>query len=296
MRMDVEPLPGSPLLIDLAFTALPGLRIVSGVVGPTRNARTADLIDPSHDDHSFSLVEGGGRLTLSRGREVITQSGEAQLMAPGDPFLTTTTTATRILRLQAPRAALAGVIGDLDDLALRPIPGDSQPLRLLKGYVGSLGAMDALESPELRQAVVAHVHDLMVLTLGAHRDRAEMAGGRGLAAARLAAIKGDIARHLTGDDVGVEAVAARQGVSSRQVQRLFEAEGTTFSAHVADRRLGLAHQMLRDPGLADRTIASIAFDCGFGDLSHFNRAFRRRFAATPSDIRWAARARRCPPP
>jgi AraC-like DNA-binding protein len=43
--------------------------------------------------------------------------------------------------------------------------------------------------------------------------------------------------------------------------------------------------MLTDPRCSERTVSSIAFDAGFGDLSYFNRAFRRRYGATPSDIR-----------
>jgi AraC-like DNA-binding protein len=43
--------------------------------------------------------------------------------------------------------------------------------------------------------------------------------------------------------------------------------------------------MLTDPQLADRSITSVAFDAGFGDLSYFNRVFRRRFGGTPSEIR-----------
>ena len=30
---------------------------------------------------------------------------------------------------------------------------------------------------------------------------------------------------------------------------------------------------------------AVASDVGFGDLSYFNRTFRRRYAATPSDIK-----------
>lgn len=43
--------------------------------------------------------------------------------------------------------------------------------------------------------------------------------------------------------------------------------------------------MLTNPALASRSIASVAFDAGFGDLSYFNRAFKRRYGATPSEIR-----------
>ncbi|WP_291711281.1 helix-turn-helix domain-containing protein [Bradyrhizobium sp.] len=32
-------------------------------------------------------------------------------------------------------------------------------------------------------------------------------------------------------------------------------------------------------------VSDIAFDCGFNDLSHFNRCFRRRFGLTPTAAR-----------
>jgi AraC-like DNA-binding protein len=46
--------------------------------------------------------------------------------------------------------------------------------------------------------------------------------------------------------------------------------------------------MLSDPRHAVRTISSIAYDVGFGDVSYFNRVFRKLYGATPSDIREAA--------
>jgi AraC-like DNA-binding protein len=57
-------------------------------------------------------------------------------------------------------------------------------------------------------------------------------------------------------------------------------ESFLFNA-VGSKRL----ELLSDPRLADRTIGSIAFDVGFGDLSYFNRTFRRRYGATPGEIR-----------
>jgi AraC-like DNA-binding protein len=54
---------------------------------------------------------------------------------------------------------------------------------------------------------------------------------------------------------------------------------------VLDRRLERAVALLRDPGWQQRKISDIAAVAGFTDLSHFNRSFRRRYGATPSDIR-----------
>src|SRR5574337_611812 len=79
--------------------------------------------------------------------------------------------------------------------------------------------------------------------------------------------------------------AARPGVTPRHVQMLFERDGTTFSRFLLDQRLARAHRMLNNPLLADRSISTIAYEAGFGDLSHFNRAFRRRYGETPSDVR-----------
>jgi AraC-like DNA-binding protein len=47
--------------------------------------------------------------------------------------------------------------------------------------------------------------------------------------------------------------------------------------------------MLTDARSAGLTITGIAFSAGFSDLSHFNRAFRRAYGATPSDVRATAR-------
>jgi hypothetical protein len=43
------------------------------------------------------------------------------------------------------------------------------------------------------------------------------------------------------------------------------------------RRLARAHRLLGDPRRGPEKISAVALDCGFGDVSYFNRAFRRRY-------------------
>ena len=109
-------------------------------------------------------------------------------------------------------------------------------------------------------------------------------------AARLRAIKGDIDAHLADGDLSPGTVAKRQQVSDSYIRKLFSREGTSFSEYVLARRLALAHRMLSDRRWAGAGIASIAYDAGFGDLSYFNRAFKRRYEMTPSELRQAAKA------
>jgi AraC-like DNA-binding protein len=69
------------------------------------------------------------------------------------------------------------------------------------------------------------------------------------------------------------------------VQRLFEADGTTFSEFVTRLRLSRAHRILCEPASNQAAIATIAYDVGFGDLSYFNRRFRRQYGLTPREVR-----------
>ena len=56
----------------------------------------------------------------------------------------------------------------------------------------------------------------------------------------------------TRPDLSVAALAARHGCTPRFVQRLFEAEGTTFTEYVLAERLARAHRMLMDPRRVQR--------------------------------------------
>jgi AraC-like DNA-binding protein len=135
---------------------------------------------------------------------------------------------------------------------------------------------------------VTHVYDLVALALGATRDATEGAKLGGVRAARLRRIKSDIADNLS-NGLSIAEVAARHRLPVRYLQRLFEAEGTTFTEFLLDQRLARVHRMLIDPRFADHAISMIAIDAGFHHLSYFNRAFRTRFGASPSDVRAQAR-------
>ena len=146
-----------------------------------------------------------------------------------------------------------------------------------------------MSQPDVRGLVATHFHDLIAVTLGANRDAAELARGRGVRAARLRAVKNEVLENLARGNLSMDVVAKRQGVTPRYLRMLFADEETSFTEFVLANRLERAHRMLGDPRHAVDAISAIAFACGFGDLSYFNRSFRKRYGATPSDVRALAR-------
>src|SRR6185437_5129865 len=108
------------------------------------------------------------------------------------------------------------------------------------------------------------------------------AAGRSARAARLHAIKMDIIAHLHDGTLSCGAVARRQRVTLRYLQKLFETDGSSYSEFVLSERLNRAHRLLTNPLYLGRPIGAVAYDVGFNDLSYFNRKFRQRYGATPS--------------
>lgn len=101
----------------------------------------------------------------------------------------------------------------------------------------------------------------------------------------LIAIKADIEVRLAQKDLSLTSFAKARGVTVRHLQKLFEAEGRTFSDYVLERRLERARLLLLSTVGTSRPISTIAFDLGFGDLSYFNRTFKKRFGITPRETR-----------
>ncbi len=284
LRLEMEPQSDIPFRVDMVLSMLPGLGIVSAASSLRRVGRTRQLLADADDNLLLQLSSSGG-VASQLGREVAVGPGEAVLLSAADVGHFAYASAPEILAVSLPRVSLAPLLQDSDAALVRPVPSESEALRLLVRYLGIFQDMPALASPELQRLATAHVCDLVAMALGATRDAAEIAEGRGVRAARLRAIKADVLASLGRGDLSVTHVAKQHGVTPRYVQMLFEAEGTTFSGFVREQRLARARRMLTDPRCADQTISAIAYSVGFGDLSHFNHAFRRRYGASPSEVR-----------
>lgn len=83
----------------------------------------------------------------------------------------------------------------------------------------------------------------------------------------------------------IDQAAAELGMSRRRFTQLFrEVTGSTWLAYVRQLRVDHARKLLAQ---TDRSVISIAFECGFEDLSSFYRAFGKLERLSPQ--RWRQR-------
>jgi AraC-like DNA-binding protein len=290
LRLAIEPRDPQHFHADATIRILPGLKIASCAMSASLWRRTSGMIDTGAEQIGVVLGSHAPAIFSRRGRSVAVEFGDLMTCPHSEPADMSLPRAGRHVGLIVPRKSLDGLVGG-DSLSPHRIARGSEAARLLFGYVGAASDETNLASPLLSQAFVTHVYDLIALAFGATRDGAEIATRRGLRAARLRAVKADVRANLPGGDVSVAAVAQRHGITPRYLHMLFEDEGATFSQFVLWQRLELACNMLADPGHDHLSIAAIAYGAGFADLSHFNRAFRSRYGATPGEVR----RQECPP-
>lgn len=288
-NVDIEPIGDAPFRADVTFSLLPNVTIAAGSRSPAHYRVTRELVGRGRDGIAISLLRSGAASATQFGKELLSGVGSASVLSSDAPSTSTLHSDGSFITLGLSRPAIAALVPNLSSAFGRPIPSENRALRLLTRYLDIVQAGDELENREIAHSVSTHILDLAALALGARGDNADIAKQRGAKAARLAAIRSDILDRLGHSDLSADGIAARHGISSRYVRKLFEEEGWSFSSFVLAERLLRVHRMLLDRRYGHLNITQIAHETGFGDISYFNRAFRRQFGATPSDVREAAR-------
>ena len=280
LNVEIEAVSQESFSAHATIRTLPGIGLMTASISAVRYRRTAELI--RSDDILFSFGAAEGSYARQRGREASAKAGDALIMLGAERAAVGRPSRGTLNGLRLPRAAILALEPNVEDGFCRRIPGHLPALQLLAHYVRLLGDADP---PELQQSAARHILDLVGLVLRETRGVIVREGPPGLRAARLEMIKEHVGKSLGDDTLSINRIAARHGLTPRYIQRLFEEAGLTFTGFVLEQRLTRAHRMLADPAGAGQTVTEIALTVGFNDLSYFNRTFRRRFGASPSDIR-----------
>ena len=288
-KMDVVPLGDGKSRMDLTVLKLGPAAVGSCAGNAAEFVRDVRQVKDGVGDFLLCFLKNGPVRSLHAGQENSLDAGSAALYDHGQTSRVGSQHSAGVRNVMVPAAMLKALVPHPEDRAghvVRPGPA----LHLLDNYLAALLALDKLPPPELAHLIGLHLVDLFAAAIGPTAEAAEIIAGRGLKAARLRAILAEIARHSGNPAFDIDRVAGRFGLSRRSVQVLLEESGKPFTEHLAERRLERAYAMLTDPRFSHRRIIDIAFAAGFGDVSHFNRLFRRRFGETPSSARTFGRA------
>lgn len=191
----------------------------------------------------------------------------------------------RLIQVDLPRFAFESAFAGKapDPATVTKALARSRLTPLLRTQLAHFPRMAATMSPIEQQSLLEATEALALFVLqGAvgnlmppddNRDKAFL-----LAAQRY------IQRNLDKPDLHPAEIAASIGCSRATLYRVFQRHGLTVAAYVRELRLQQLFRLLQNA--ADhRPIAVLAQLCGLYDAPNVNQLFRRRFGASPSDVR-----------
>ena len=99
---------------------------------------------------------------------------------------------------------------------------------------------------------------------------------------RVLKVKNFISKNFR-DELRLNQLADIAGMSPSAFSRFFKLHtGRNLTDYIIDTRLGSAARMLVD---TNRSVSEICFQCGFNNLSNFNRIFKKKKGCSPTEFR-----------
>ncbi len=257
------------------------------VASPHQVIRTArELSSAPRECYYVNLKLAGECTIVQRRNEVRMRPGEVAIFQSFEPFRVEhpVDRELRVASFWVPRDKLdamsrAGARFDGLLLSDHPIYGP-----LLTATARALARNASLLSQREAAVLFDTMMNLVMLSAQAAPEDQE-ASNKAIGSARLQAALDYIQLSLRDPTLSVARTADHVGISQRYIHKLFERLGTSFTRYVIDQRLTHIHNELTRPARHNSTISAIAYRWGFSDLSHFNKVFKAKYAATPGDLR-----------
>lgn len=288
---DVIPLtPEDDFNISTATIMADNVLLIDSTTTPLEyDRRPAHIARGGLDHYHITLCRQGEMRFSSGRREATLRAGDICLIDMAQPNRTVLALADdgrcRLMALILQRGILAPKLAHPDSATASFLPAAHHHARLIASQ------FDALWEPELPSAgalaaAIAAMADIMAGVAGRAADT-EGEVERAEHHLYRAMIKRHIAANLESASLAPDDLCARFEISRASLYRLFEADGG-LAHYIQEQRLNRALMLLVSPASQSMRLIDLAIRLQFSGDSSFVRAFRRRFGATPGEIRQSA--------
>jgi AraC-like DNA-binding protein len=231
-------------------------------------------------DYGQTIIGSGDNATALRPQEMVLRSCSGK-------WSTRVPHRTGLVTIKVPIHVLTSRIGDPDRVEGRAFSGTSGPGKVAASAIAAVKQL-LIEGEQDSWSDAVEDILLSALALACASPSCEASGEFPLSIARERAWRQAcqyIDDSLGDPELSVCNVACATGINLRTLQRLFVTMGESPREYILRRRLDRAREIIRSgQHQCAMRITDVAFQVGFNDLSHFSRAFARRFGQPPSKL------------
>lgn len=159
------------------------------------------------------------------------------------------------------------------------VENDPRRTQRIEGWLRELMAEERLQQTVFEDAQVGLIISILVeLARAPKTDAVQITDSRHRVTMYLNALENEFWKN---EDI--DTVARTLGLSRRRFTQLFrELAGESWQKRVSNLRMSYAADLLKTTSVS---IRSIAFECGYRDLSHFYRVFKQAHGKSPGQYR-----------
>ena len=226
-------------------------------------------------------LDGVGRYT-QRGHEQICGPGDLAVVDTTEPFEIANCRNFSLFCFAVPRRLLPDALAERPRFRLSATEAGRALSRTLAGHAEL--CLRSQPNSGISGFGAQHVVDLISHAPGIFEERPPERAGRSVL---LSMMIDYVERHADDPELGAATLALKFHCSQRYVHKLFSTTGRSLGEHINALRILACTRKLLDHAHRRSTIAEIAFNAGFRDISYFNRLFKRSSGLAPREFRRA---------
>src|ERR1700704_518499 len=226
-------------------------------------------------------LDGVGYYT-QRGHEQICGAGDLAIVDTTEPFEIANCRNFSLFCFAVPRQLLPGALVERPRLRLSATEAGRALSRTLSGHAEL--CLRSEPNSGISAFGAQHVVDLISHAPGILEERSPERAGLSVL---LSMMLDHIDRHVNDPELCAATLALKFHCSQRYVHKLFSTTGRSVGEHINGQRILVCTRNLLDHAHRRATIAEVAFNAGFRDISHFNRLFKRSTGLAPREFRRA---------
>ncbi len=191
---------------------------------------------------------------------------------------------TCLIAVRIPARELQTRLISIDDHIGRRFEPDGDMSRLLSDFISGIVSSFSQRQPPNPEALATEIVNLVLLAVGAEGfgNTMDVRTARYRLRRRVFDF---IERNIRNENLSPRDIATSCRISVSYLYTLLRDDDTTVGRLLQMKRLQKAYEILASDIRGHRTVAEVAYEVGFKNVSHFSRSFSRHFSVAPREVR-----------